>query len=48
MGDLVFRHVSMSTADDLRDVRPGRQRLSMILVVLVTLPGLALRFGELG
>jgi len=48
MGDLVFRHVSMSTADDLRDVRPGRQRLSMILAVLVTLPGLALRFGELG
>jgi cation:H+ antiporter len=48
VGDLVFRHVSMSTADDLRDVRPGRQRLSMILAVLVTLPGLALRFGELG
>ena len=48
MGDLVFRHVSMSTADDLRDVRPGRQRVSMILAVLVTLPGLALRFGELG
>jgi cation:H+ antiporter len=38
----------MSTADDLRDVRPGRQRLSVILAVLVTLPGLALRFGELG
>jgi cation:H+ antiporter len=48
VGDLVFPHVSMSTADDLRDVRPGRQRLSMILAVLVTLPGLALRFGELG
>ena len=48
MGDLVFRHVSMSTADDLRDVRPGRQRVSMILAVLVTLPGVALRFGELG
>ena len=48
MGDLVFRHVSMSTADDLRDVRPGRQRVSMVLAVLVTLPGLALRFGELG
>ena len=47
MGDLVFRHVSMSTADDLRDVRPGRQRVSMVLAVLVTLPGLALRFGEL-
>src|SRR5262245_41149725 len=48
VGDLVFRHVSMSTADDLRDVRPGRQRVSMILAVLVTLPGLALRFGDLG
>ena len=48
MGDLVFRHVSMSTADDLRDVRPGRQRVSMVLAVLVTLPSLALRFGELG
>ena len=48
MGDLVFPLVSMSTADDLRDVRPGRQRLSIILAVLVTLPGLALRFGELG
>ena len=48
MGDLVFRHVSMSTADDLRDVHPGRQRVSMVLAVLVTLPALALRFGELG
>jgi cation:H+ antiporter len=38
----------MSTADDLRDVRPGRQRVSMLLAVLVTLPGLALRLGEFG
>jgi cation:H+ antiporter len=38
----------MSTADDLRDVHPGRQRVSMVLAVLVTLPALALRFGELG
>jgi len=38
----------MSTADDLRDVRPGRQRVSMLLAVLVTLPALALRAGEFG
>src|SRR5262249_36069905 len=47
-GDLVLRHDSMSTADDLRDVRPGRQRVSMLLAVLVTLPALALRAGEFG
>src|SRR5262249_45981201 len=46
--DLVLRHAWMSTADDLRDVRPGRQRVSILLAVLVTLPGLALRFGDLG
>src|SRR5262249_57126729 len=48
MADLVLRHVSMSTADDLRDVRPGRQRVSILLAVLVTLPGVALRFADLG
>jgi cation:H+ antiporter len=34
-----------STAEDLRDVRPARQRLSLVLAVAVTVPALALRGG---
>src|SRR2546423_1868853 len=34
-----------STAEDLRDVRPRRQQISMALAVAATLPALILRFG---
>src|SRR5947208_826255 len=34
-----------STAEDLRDVRPRRQQISMALAVAATLPALILRLG---
>src|SRR3954466_9994348 len=35
-----------TTADDLHDVRPGRQRLSLVLALLCTAPGLFARFTD--
>src|SRR5438132_3338148 len=35
-----------STAEDLRDVRPGRQRLSLGLAIAVTAPAVVLRLGS--
>jgi cation:H+ antiporter len=35
-----------TTADDLRDVHPARQALGVVLALLVTVPGLWLRFGD--
>jgi cation:H+ antiporter len=37
----------MSTADDLLDVRPGRQILSLVLAFLATMPGLVIRLAHI-
>jgi cation:H+ antiporter len=37
----------MSVAGDLDDVRPGRQRVSLALALLATVPALVLRFGHI-
>src|SRR5262245_54390638 len=37
----------MSTADDLRDVHPGRQIFSLALALLVTVPGLYIRLAHI-
>ena len=36
----------MRAAGDLEDVRPGRQRLSLALAILTTIPALVLRLGH--
>ena len=36
-----------STAEDLQDVHPGRQQLSLAMAVLITLPGLFVRMFDL-
>ncbi|MEA2703233.1 MAG: cation:H+ antiporter [Actinomycetota bacterium] len=36
-----------TTADGVRDLRPGRQRISLALAVALTTPGLVLRLGHL-
>ncbi|MCI0347744.1 MAG: hypothetical protein L0221_20290, partial [Chloroflexi bacterium] len=36
-----------TTADDLLDVRPRRQILSLVLAVLATVPGLVLRLAHI-
>lgn len=35
----------MRAAGDLEDVRPGRQRISLVVALLATVPALVLRFG---
>jgi cation:H+ antiporter len=41
-----IRLSGMSAAGDLDDVRPGRQRVSLVLAVLATIPALVLRLGH--